>query len=243
MKYRAYIHLEGKEVPVEVVLERRSNTRFGITRRSVTLRMPAGCPPEFIQQQLGALQHWVTKQVEQKPALRAYFDKKQYQTGDILQVGDRRYKLEVNISDRATHTARLIGDTICLDLSERSSEAHRHKSSKTLLSRVIADDFYPQVVERVHTLNRRTFNRPIKNIYLKYNHSNWGSCSRQGNVNLSTRLLFAPQAVQDYVIIHELAHLLEMNHSDRFWALVETFMPDYQVQERWLKQHGPNCDF
>ena len=62
-------------------------------------------------------------------------------------------------------------------------------------------------------------NNLIKGIFLKYNHSNWGSCSHNGNINLSTRLLFAPEAVQDYVIVHELAHLVEPNHSDRFWAL------------------------
>lgn len=243
MKYHALIRLDGAEVPVEVILERRNNTRYGITRRGVNLRLPTGSPPEYIQQQLVAIEQWVNKQVQEKPALRAYFEKKQYQTGDLLQVGDRSYKLEVNVSDRASHSARLIGDTICLHLSARGSEAHRHKSAKTLLSRVVADDFYPQIVDRVLTLNRETVNQPIYGIALKYNQSNWGSCSRRSNINLSTRLLFAPQTVQDYVILHELAHLVEMNHSDRFWALVETYMPDYQEHERWLKRHGANCDF
>jgi predicted metal-dependent hydrolase len=243
MKYVSSILLDGAEVPVEVIIERRINTRYGITRRGVNLRLPAGSPPEYIQQQLSALQEWVNRQVQEKPALRAYFHKKQYQTGDLLRVGERSYKLEVSVSDRASHSARLVGDTICLNLSARGSEAHRHKSAKTLLSRVVADDFYPYIVDRVLTLNRETFNQPIYGISLKYNHSNWGSCSRRNNINLSTRLLFAPQSVQDYVIVHELAHLVEMNHSDRFWALVETHLPDYREQERWLKVNGATCDF
>jgi predicted metal-dependent hydrolase len=65
------------------------------------------------------------------------------------------------------------------------------------------------------------FQKPIKSVNLKYNLSNWGSCSTKGNINLSTRLLFAPDDVIDYVIIHELAHLLEMNHSPHFWAIVK----------------------
>ncbi|MBK8555748.1 MAG: M48 family metallopeptidase [Lewinellaceae bacterium] len=242
-KFRAYIEVKGKEVPVDVVMERRHNTRFSITRRSVTLRLPALQAPSFVQQQLSALETWVTQQVEKKPALLQYFEKKRYQSGDILRVGDRKYWLEIILENRATHTAKLIGDTICLNLSENSSEEHRYKSIKTLLSRVVAGDFLPEITDRVYAINKRSFNRPITNVVLKYNHSNWGSCSAKGNVNLSTRLLFAPPDVQDYVILHELAHLVEMNHSDRFWALVASFMPDYEEKERWLKANGSTCDF
>ena len=66
----------------------------------------------------------------------------------------------------------------------------------------------------------------------------WGSCSAKGNLNFNWRLILAPEPVLDYVVIHELAHRKEMNHSDRFWNLVETVMPDYRNQRRWLKDHG-----
>jgi predicted metal-dependent hydrolase len=56
-------------------------------------------------------------------------------------------------------------------------------------------------------------------------------------------LLFAPAEVIDYIIIHELAHLVEMNHSDRFWALVAAAMPDYVEKERWLKVNDHHCQF
>ena len=66
----------------------------------------------------------------------------------------------------------------------------------------------------------------------------WGSCSAKGNLNFNWRLILAPEPVLDYVVIHELAHRKEMNHSERFWNLVETVMPDYRNQRRWLKDHG-----
>jgi predicted metal-dependent hydrolase len=77
----------------------------------------------------------------------------------------------------------------------------------------------------------------------KNNVSNWGSCSTKGNVNISTRLLFAPEMVIDYVFIHELAHLVHHDHSDRFWKLVEEKMPDYMQAEKWLKKHSEDCYF
>lgn len=66
----------------------------------------------------------------------------------------------------------------------------------------------------------------------------WGSCSRKRNINLNWRLIFAPPAVLDYVIIHELSHLTHMNHSKVFWAYVERMMPDYKTHRTWLKKNG-----
>ncbi|WP_035055921.1 M48 family metallopeptidase [Andreprevotia chitinilytica] len=68
--------------------------------------------------------------------------------------------------------------------------------------------------------------------------SRWGSCTASGDVRLSWRLMQAPLAVIDYVIVHELAHLAELNHSPRFWAVVETICPDWKARRDWLKGEG-----
>ena len=242
-KFRTHISASGLELPVEITLEPRRDTRFGITGKRVTLRLPMGVQPDFIQRQLAELQVWVHKVLLEKPALREPFLGKTYQTGDVLEVGHRRYVLDVSIEERGSHSGKLIGDTIHLQLSNKSTPAHLTRAVKTLLSRVVAGDFYPEIRRRVLDWNDRTFRQYIKSINLKYNHSNWGSCSARNNVNLSTRLLFAPYDVQDYVILHELAHLVELNHSDRFWSLVESNMPDYREKEKWLKTNRTKCDF
>jgi len=66
----------------------------------------------------------------------------------------------------------------------------------------------------------------------------WGSCSSQGNLNFNWRLVLAPPGVLDYVVVHELAHRKEMNHSAKFWAVVKAAMPDYMRYESWLKENG-----
>ena len=78
---------------------------------------------------------------------------------------------------------------------------------------------------------------------MKYNHSNWGSCSEKGNINISTRALFTPNDVLDYLYVHELAHLVEQNHSNSFWTLVQKAMPDYKEKQKWLKENGGKCKF
>ena len=68
--------------------------------------------------------------------------------------------------------------------------------------------------------------------------SRWGSCSARGDLSFSWRLILAPHRVLDYVVAHEAAHLVEMNHSARFWRLVGRLMPDYEGERAWLKRHG-----
>ncbi len=75
-------------------------------------------------------------------------------------------------------------------------------------------------------------------ITLRQQKTRWGSCSSSGNLNFNWRLVHAPTAVIDYVIIHELAHRKHMNHSPAFWNLVKTFDPAYAVHKGWLKRHG-----
>ena len=66
----------------------------------------------------------------------------------------------------------------------------------------------------------------------------WGSCSANGNLNFPYRLVMAPPPVIDYVIVHELIHILERNHAKPYWEKVETAMPDYKKYKAWLKDHG-----
>lgn len=68
--------------------------------------------------------------------------------------------------------------------------------------------------------------------------SRWGSCSARGRVSLSWRLVMAPRTVADYVVVHELAHLREMNHSRAFWDVVASVAPDYEQPKCWLRRHG-----
>lgn len=75
-------------------------------------------------------------------------------------------------------------------------------------------------------------------ITLREQDTRWGSCSSAGNLNFNWRLVHAGVAQIDYVIIHELAHRVHMNHSARFWQLVERYDPDYRMHKLWFKQHG-----
>ncbi len=81
-------------------------------------------------------------------------------------------------------------------------------------------------------------NKKIRRISLRDTTSHWGSCSHDGGLSFSWRLALAPYEALDYVVCHEVAHLAELNHSPKFWAIVEALCPDYRRWRQWIKQNG-----
>lgn len=75
-------------------------------------------------------------------------------------------------------------------------------------------------------------------ICIRHQKTRWGSCSSKGNLNFNCMLMAMPKEIQDYVIVHELCHRKEMNHSEEFWKEVEAVLPDYRVRKKWLRDYG-----
>lgn len=92
----------------------------------------------------------------------------------------------------------------------------------------------PKRVQELAVLMGADYNR----VSIKALKSRWGSCSAKRNLNFNCLLALCPSEVVDYVIIHELCHLKELNHSKNFWAEVSKYCPDYKAQKLWLKLHG-----
>ena len=83
----------------------------------------------------------------------------------------------------------------------------------------------------------------VKRVAVRNQKTRWGSCSHNGTISLNWRLIQLPAAVRDYIIVHELMHLRELNHSPRFWAEVERVCPNYRAAEDWLKQNSGQVGF
>src|SRR3989344_1866196 len=94
------------------------------------------------------------------------------------------------------------------------------------------------VTERIAYWNR-AYGFSYGRIAIKDTKRIWGSCSRKGNLNFSYALLFLPRELADYIIVHELCHLKEHNHSERFWLLVSKTLPNHKALRRELKQYLP----
>ncbi len=240
--------VNGVALPVKYYKELgRRSMRISFGKKAILYRVPLELTrlPGKEQEMWDWFKESIEKQIRKDPSLLHKYQTKSYTHGEDYHVGQRHYILSISEKgSRKSLRGQIVGDIIYIEIPLGLEYEARNKTIKKLLSRVIAKDFYPHIVRRVYELNQQFYQLPnIKSISLKYNTSNWGSCSTSGNINLSTRLFFAPPAVIDYVIIHELAHFIEHNHSHRFWAKVAEAMPDYKVYEDWLDEHGSECDF
>ena len=79
----------------------------------------------------------------------------------------------------------------------------------------------------------------VKAVSIRSQKTRWGSCGRNGHISLNWRLMLMPDWVRDYVLIHELMHLKRLDHSPKFWRLVEAACPDYRAARQWLRTNGP----
>ena len=111
---------------------------------------------------------------------------KEYKNGDILKIGDEEFTLRIEFKEKKGSSARHVGNTIKLSISDNLSEGEQNDHISSLISRCVAYKRLPKLQEKIYELNEKHFNRKINNIFFKHNKSNWGSCSNARNINIST---------------------------------------------------------
>jgi predicted metal-dependent hydrolase len=144
----------------------------------------------------------------------------------------------------------LLGETVTLRIVNGASRNGARRSGDTLTVALAAgatpvdavERWYRAQAKRIATeraeVHAATLGVTFGRVTIKDTRSRWGSCSSKGNLNFSWRLLLGPEAVLDYVVAHEVAHLKELNHSPAFWAHVAMLCPDYKTHRAWLRKHG-----
>lgn len=232
------LEVNGSTVPVKIQEERRFNNRVSVNAQGVLIRLAAQQSMEEKKKNIDHFLKWAKGKLDKNPQLLEYLPQRKYMNGEVLHVGRQTFRINIFYHDQPKSSARLFNDQIVLSLARGLNKEAEESTNSYLVARCLAKFFTPIVSERLHELNRLYFGKTINSVKLKYNTSNWGSCSTQGNINISVRLMFAPDEVIDYVLIHELAHLVHADHSARFWSLVEKIDPRYSEKEKHLSLHN-----
>ena len=105
------------------------------------------------------------------------------------------------------------------------------------IKKVLSEFVKAEITEAANQKSAQ-INKKFSKISIRETSSRWGSCARSGNLSFSWRIVFAPREVMEYLVSHEVAHLAEMNHSKRFWAVVESLCPRYKILRAWLAKNG-----
>lgn len=135
-------------------------------------------------------------------------------------------------------TAKAKDGTVRIKLSADLNPKHKETHISTLSRRALTRAIIPLLEGRIKQFNDQYFQSILGKVRLKDNLSNWGSCSRQNNLNIDFRLLFAPPEILDAVIMHELAHTKHRNHSREYYNTLLAIMPDNKQRLRWLRDNG-----
>lgn len=241
---RTSIEHDGVRVPIKIKQDRRRSIRYSITNTGVNLLVPKYISRADVEAEVGKVKEWCREEFDKNPDLLNRFRVVVYGNGEFIRVYGQDFQILLFEEKRKGLTGKLVkGNYVEIRVPQGADETAKNQAISKLLSRIFSSFFLKDITERVHYYNRTYFQEQIETVRLKNNQSNWGSCSSKRNINLSSRLLFAPTEVLDYVIVHELAHLKEMNHSPRFWKIVRDIMPDYEDQERWLTEFGETLKY
>ena len=224
-----FLDLEGRCVPLLLVPNPRAR-RYVLRLRpdgSARVTIPRGGSLAAGRDFAGRHRAWLARQFQRlatrpAPAVAAWG------IGTEILLRGEPVRIEP-AADGATGLIRLGSESIrVLD-----PEADLRRAITVHLWRMAAKELPPRVMEFAtqHGLT-------VRRITVRNQRSRWGSCSRRGTVSLNWRLIQSPPFVRDYIILHELMHLRQMNHSAQYWREVEQVCPEYQKAEAWLKGHS-----
>ena len=193
---------------------------------TLVVRAPMRVSLGYIEKLVAEKSTWIEgkmREFEKRP--RA--DKKTFQIGEEFLYLGKKYKLELTngLKIETTEDFELLFPKVFLWRAKARMHDWYKKQAETEISqrtKIIAEK-----------LNLEYSTLKISNA-----KTNWGSCGPKNSLNFNWRLIMAPERVVDYVIIHELIHILEKNHSRKFWDKVAAVMPDYKIARKWLRENS-----
>jgi len=217
-----------EEIIIDKIVRSRRRTITLVVMQDSTLvvRAPLHTSISYIESMVRKKSSWIRQKLFEvsmrpKPAVKEFVDGEEF-----LYIG-RAYKLciveqaekDIELKDKLFMTARVMP-----------------------IARYVLRRWYKSAALKVIGLRCQWYveTTGLKPVSVKITEARkrWGSCGSKGTVNFSWRLIMAPMEVIDYVIVHELAHIGQLNHSKAYWRLVADILPDYQKREKWLKENG-----
>ncbi len=225
------LQVQGLEEPVEVRRHpkaRRMTLRISRTQRTVIVTLPMQCDLAQAGQFLSNHLDWVRDRLTKMPAAMPFVD------GGMVSLRGIPHRIIFNGARRAA--APVVTRISGIDTRELHVAGAIETAPRRLRSWLI-EQARQDLKERVAYHTGRLGLKAHK-ISVRDQTSRWGSCSSKGNLSFSWRLVMAPPQILDYVAAHEVAHLAEMNHGPRFWALVRKTCPQMDEAKQWLQAYG-----
>ena len=236
---------KGKKISIELGIKRekreirvnygkRKTIKIGIEfSGDIFVVAPFGVKDIVLIESIKSKEKWILKKFEEITS-RTYIPIcHQYEEGEIFMYLGEEYPLILfNDSSKRTPFLELSDGKIII----KSSSFEKEKIKKTL-EMWFREKTFEKITDSVN-FHQKYFKERPTSIKVKEQKKRWASCTSKRGLLFNWRCSMAPIEVIDYIVVHEMCHMVYMNHSKEFWNLVQTLMPDYKEQKNWLKENG-----
>jgi len=227
------IHLNGFEAAIRFSARRKTLT-IKVAGGKVLVQAPAFASLREIAQFVDHKSHWirekVAQQAEQLEALERH-----WRSGDSLPFLGADLCLRVEPATR--NQVSLDGHLLLVRTRGRPTAESMASAVQAQVQRWYKERAVKHFAERLAHWERLT-GITASGHGIKTYRARWGSCNHRAELSFNWKLVMAPPAVIDYVVVHELCHIVHFNHSPQYWRLVECFQPDYRIHKQWLRDNG-----
>jgi len=186
---------------------------------------------------------WILRQLAKVKVTNVTDVEKEFVSGESFSYIGKNYRLKVIPNG--------VEDSVGVELKDgrfrvfscnKFDEETRHQRIKEALTRWYQEQAKEILTRRVISLSRKVGVKPER-VNVKHQGRRWGSCTKNGTLNLNWRIVMAPSSIIDYVVAHELCHLKIRNHSPDFWQFLGAVLPDYEKRRDWLRSNGHYLNF
>ena len=210
---------------------------------SVTVLSPKSLDLESIQKILYKRGKWIIEKQEQVKKNTDAISVKQFVSGESFPYLGRYYRLKVmQLNGETEDKCRLVGGRLVVEINGKANSKYDKSAIKKALMNWYLQHAEDKIGERVIRIAQLVGKGPVS-IKIKNQDKRWGSCSKSGIIRFNWKVIMAPISIMDYVIVHELCHLIHPHHSPQFWRRVQSVIPDYRRKRDLLKTKSLQMNF
>ena len=211
--------------------KRKKTISILIKDGNVEVKAPFNLKQKEIDSFILKKEKWIKNKILFQKSIKK-LPKKKFIDGEVFKLLGKDLILKLNISD--TKKTYIKNDYICLDLKNNTkNNKEKIKNELELFFR----SFSERILKEKTLIESKKMNLKVKEIKVRSYKNRWGSCSSNGNISYNWKLIMAPEGIINYVIIHELCHLIHFNHSSDYWWEVSKEHPNYKESKEWLKSN------
>ncbi|WIF94092.1 M48 family metallopeptidase [Caminicella sporogenes] len=228
----------SKNIEFDVIFRKRKTMEISIEPPDIIkVVVPLNTPKEIIIQKVKSKASWIVQKLFEFKDIEYRKIKREFVNGESFMYLGRNYTLQIILDENVKKPE--------VKLYQGRFYITSFTKEEKVLQKAMEEWYRKKALEKI--LERIKYYQPYfpvkpKNVKVKEQKKRWGSCSSDRNLLFNWRCVMAPSNVLDYIVVHEMCHMVHMNHSKQFWNLLESIMPDYKKRREWLKNYGIRMD-